>query len=342
MTYTEKAVQGVVNEDFPLWCGESRNTALFKAACRLYGFVQAGTMDKAQADNTLHELASSVGLDLSSTRHTLKSAEKRAKPASLPEGNNDKAQNTIPKIWYPPEEQSDNPTEQWMKGVAKIAARATAQLLEGQGTEIGLDYLYRRGLMSETIHKAGLGYIPPHVRRPLSGTICGLDHTIYLPHGIGIPWRIGDTMVRYQIRRFRPRNDGQKMSQVPFPDNAKPNPLYLPAATLEPVRPTVLVEGEIDALSIWQAAGDLVNVAATGSVAWARTMRNAITLAKSSIVLLAFDGDTADEGAANYWHDILPATRRIYVPFGKDANELLQIAGNSVARQWIESEVNHG
>jgi DNA primase len=340
MTYTETAVQGVINEDFPTWCSESRNTALFKSACRLYGFVQAGTLDKSYADNTLHELANRVGLDPQSTRNTLRSAVQRAKPANIPsDDSSGKTQSIPPSIWYTPEP-PDYPTDQWMTGAARIAERATTQLLSNQGMEIGCAYLYRRGLTDDTIHAAQLGYIPV-LRKPVAGTVCGIDRTIYLPHGIGVPWHLDDKIVRYQIRRLKSRH-GQKMSQIPLPDDAKPNPLYFPAATLIPGRPTVLVEGEIDALSIWQSAGDRVNVAATGSVAWARTMRNALTLAKSSIVLLAFDSDNAGDNAVAYWRDVLPKTKRIYVPFAKDANELLQVAGDSVVRKWVESEVCNG
>ncbi|MBE7556797.1 MAG: toprim domain-containing protein [Anaerolineales bacterium] len=75
-------------------------------------------------------------------------------------------------------------------------------------------------------------------------------------------------------------------------------------------QPVMLLEGEIDCLTVLQAAGDLVVPVATGSVSGARRPRWLARLARASMVLVALDADRAGDTNTRYWLQVLPNARR--------------------------------
>jgi hypothetical protein len=81
--------------------------------------------------------------------------------------------------------------------------------------------------------------------------------------------------------------------------------------------PTVLVEGELDALTIMQETGGAVAAVATAST-----------------VLVAYDSDEAGEAAATWWLDALSNARR-WRPYWADANAMAQ-DGVDIAR-WVRA-----
>jgi DNA primase len=90
----------------------------------------------------------------------------------------------------------------------------------------------------------------------------------------------------------------------------------------------VLVEGEIDALTIVQALGEQVAAVATGSTAGARRSAWVARLSQAPAVLVAFDCDKrqgdgrgAGDKAAAWWLNALPNARRLR-PLLHDANTL--------------------
>ena len=101
--------------------------------------------------------------------------------------------------------------------------------------------------------------------------------------------------------------------------------------TLAPGFGAVLVEGEFDALTIWQHAGGIISSVATGSTSGARRPHWLTRLASCGVVLAAFDDDEAGEEAAAYWLDVLPNARRWRPYYGKDANGLATGGGNVAA-----------
>ena len=163
------------------------------------------------------------------------------------------------------------------------------------------------------------------MRRPPYGG-SGADHKpIWLPAGVTIPWAAGGHTWRVSIRR----PEGTPKYVVA---GGSGNALYR-VATIAPGWAAVLVEGEFDALTIWQHAGGIIASVATGSTTGARRPCWQTRLASCDVVLVAFDSDKAGEEAAAYWLNILPKARRWRPYFGKDANGLA-VAGGDVAA-WI-------
>ena len=96
----------------------------------------------------------------------------------------------------------------------------------------------------------------------------------------------------------------------------------------------MLVEGEIDALSVMQVAG--IAAVATGSSSGSRRHRWVLELKKASDVLIAFDSDDAGEKASEFWFEALPNSKRLR-PYWDDANAMLQEGVD--LKQWVTAGI---
>ena len=186
-----------------------------------------------------------------------------------------------------------------------------------------------RGLAHETIRGASLGYNAGDRRQPASTWGLADNHTpVWLPRGVVIPWTIGGDLWRVNIRR--PVGDPKYIGPAGWG-----NALYR-ADALVPGRPAVLVEGELDALTVEQYAGSVATAVATGTTSGARRTPWLSRLALCSKVLVAFDSDEAGEKASQYWLDVLGDTAvRWRAYYGKDANGLATAGGDLEA--WVRA-----
>ena len=127
---------------------------------------------------------------------------------------------------------------------------------------------------------------------------------------------------RSRLRRLR-RGETKYIGPAGFA-----NALYN-AGSVRLERPVVLVEGEIDALTIVQACGEQIAAVATGSTCGARRGAWVAKLALAPLVLVAFDADKpgadgspgAGDSAAAWWLNALPNALR-WRPLLHDVNSL--------------------
>lgn len=227
------------------------------------------------------------------------------------------------------------PTLTWQARAWELVVQAQDALWSARGAR-ALAWLQRRELTEANISRAGLGYQITDAWEnradwglPLEADRADKPKPVWLPRGIVIPWFIGADLWRINIRR--PAGDPKYIGPAGFG-----NALYN-ADQITPDRPVVLVEGELDALSLEQTAGDLVVPAATGSVTGARRARWIATLAIAPLVLIAFDADQAGDEARQYWLRVLPNSQ-YWRPFWGDANAMHQ--GDSI-REWVLAGLRH-
>lgn len=182
-------------------------------------------------------------------------------------------------------------------------------------------YLIDRGLTEDVITAAELGYNPADQTMNWGGV------DVKLPRGIVIPWEIDRAIWRVNIRV--PAGERRYIQAA-----GCANGLYR-ADHLRPGCTAVLVEGEIDALSILAAGVPGVVPVATGTTSWARLMRWVAKLATAERVLLAFDDDEnqAGEKAADWWGFVLGRKAQRLKPTRHDVNDMLR-AGDDLAA-WI-------
>jgi len=236
----------------------------------------------------------------------------------------------IPSAWdalpLPRHEPLEPPSDAWQGRAIDFCSECIERLWTEEGARARAWLVEKRGLNEQTIMDGSLGYNP--VDRQEAPELWGFeaDHRpVWLPRGITIPWAARGHAWRVNIRR--PEGNPKYVSAA-----GSATALYR-ANMLASGRAAMLVEGEFDALTIWQHAGGIIAAVATGSTTAARRPRWLAPLAACGVVLVAFDSDEAGEEAAAYWLHILPKARRWRPYFGKDANDLAMGGGDVAA--WI-------
>jgi DNA primase len=224
------------------------------------------------------------------------------------------------------------PVGVWAERAWEFVATCQGELMEKMPK--ALNWLRSRTLTDTTLWRTGIGYNPQD--RYLDRAAWGLPQDtgnngkpkkLWLPRGVVIPWIIGSDLWGIRIRR--PAGD-PKYYWIP----GGTMPALYNTDDLTPGRPVVLVEGEIDALTVVQCAGDVIVAVATGSTAGARHAKWITRLELAPVVLVAFDRDKAGEEAAQYWLDLLPNAIRWKPPYG-DVNTFAQSEGADV-RRWVQ------
>jgi hypothetical protein len=238
------------------------------------------------------------------------------------------------------------PNPLWQAHANGHAARCAALLWSDAGARARA-WLHRRGLFDPVLRAFDVGYNPHDAweehaawgltpRAPGAG---GRGRHIWLPRGITFPWYVDGGLWRLNIRRPLTRAEIAGGETKYIGPAGFANALYngsALAARLGAVRPVVLVEGEIDALTIVQACGEDVAAVATGSTGGGRRGPWVARLALAPLVLVAFDADRAGDGAAQWWLDILPQAHR-WRPLDHDVNTLPDPA---TVRAWVMQGLN--
>jgi hypothetical protein len=270
------------------------------------------------------------------------------------------------------------PCKGWQEAGLALLERAERYLWHPRSPEgqQALAYLHQRGFTDETIRAARFGYVPllsdgSWFSEPFSHW--GLDPSalteqqrakgcVRIPNGILIPWFCDGQLWKLAVKR-----PGEQMDYGQILGSA--DGLYN-VDSIEAGKPVMLVEGEFDALSVQQEAGDLIACIATGSVRKGRATHWRDDLELASYVLVAFDNDLPDEHGqkagdegARYWLELLshairwepwalPADKEwedeawnSYMIRFKDCNEMLQYAeafkdwSGTDLRGWIQQGI---
>lgn len=181
------------------------------------------------------------------------------------------------------------------------------------------EWLAGRGLREETLKAWHIGY------RSADRWMHGLR----VPRGIVIPCLVNGEPWYLKVRRPVPPLTGPKYQMV---RGGRPALYGLDYLTGKPV--AVICEGELDALLLWQEAGDLADVVALGS-ATARPHPHFLThLVTARRWLVATDRDRAGEQGAAWWEEFSRRVRRVRPLQGNDLTEFAQAGGD--LRAWVE------
>jgi DNA primase len=219
---------------------------------------------------------------------------------------------------HPKHDPANPPSDEWQYRAILFCQEAEDTLWAPAGARALAWLRDERGLTDETIRGASLGYNPEDRRE--DRVTWGLPSHDDQGQPFKPVW-----LPRVNIRR--PVGDPKYIGPAGWHDA-----LYR-ADTLAPGAAAVLVEGELDALTVCQYAGEIAAAVATGSTAGARRAHWLAELALCGRVLVAFDGDPAGEEAAKYWLDVLTNARRWRAFYGKDANGLATAGGD--LRGWV-------
>jgi DNA primase len=230
------------------------------------------------------------------------------------------------------------PSDTWRAPARAFVDACERALWSPAGAEVRA-YVRGRGLQDDTLQAAHVGYHAEGRHEPWGRWGLAPEpqrRGIWLPRGLVFPWWSGGTLWRVTFRRLAPRGTpicglGKVDGDSHFMVKGSANLLYN-IDDVRPNAPAMLVEAPLDALSIMQAAGDLVAVVAA-STGWGRVERWIGRLALAPVVLLSFDADAAGDSAAAWWRKALGARAKRWRPYWDDPSAMLQ--DGAELRTWV-------
>ncbi|MEL7233775.1 MAG: toprim domain-containing protein, partial [Chloroflexota bacterium] len=211
------------------------------------------------------------------------------------------------------------PSDDWQKAACAVVCAAEDTLWSAEG-EPAMIYLLNRGLQTDTIRRARLGYVPGGIRgwRHLHG----LD----VPCGILIPWFASDQVWAVKVRRA---SGNPKYVQIA---GGSTDGLYN-ADTLTAHHTAVFCEGEFDALVLQQEAGDLLAPVTLGSASARLSRHWHDRLVGQRAIFVCYDQDTAGERGMNRLLKLSPRFQPLLLPEGKDVTDF-HLNGGDV-HEWV-------
>lgn len=225
---------------------------------------------------------------------------------------------------------SIEPSGDWKAAALEAVEQCEARLWSSDG-ERALTYLHeQRGLTSETIRTARLGF-------SVFCLIAGLT----VPGGIVIPWFRKGEVVQLKIRTGSDE-PGQKYRATSWANKERArgdggHPYLYGVDDLEWRTTLCFAEGEFDALLLRQETGDLADVVSLGSAS-ANLPDSARTLPLMYVrVLTLFDADLAGDTCTARLAQQIAGTRSVPLPPGLDITDMWR-AGQDV-RALVEPHV---
>jgi len=213
------------------------------------------------------------------------------------------------------------PDGTWQDYAQRVVERAQKYLWSSASRGMAaLDYLRRRGLTDATIRAAGLGYVPPAEESDL------IYGRVVYPEWLkesGKPVRVavGVTIPHYadgELWGVRIRTQGEIKYMSIVGGRAA---LYWADHIVERM-PIMILEGEFDALVLWQVVGDIINPVAIASASNARLDKRWLPkLVTAPQIVARMDADSAGAKALAKLQTLSPRIKPVDVPQGKDVNE---------------------
>lgn len=208
----------------------------------------------------------------------------------------------------------------WQRKAAQRLASAQHTLASERGRS-GREYLIGRGISEESARAAGLGYERDFTYRNGAGALAQ-------SRAVLIGWRdSGGALVAVRARLLDAQSGDKYRSVV---GSALGGACYI-AGEFRPERPTLIVEGEFDAILAAQSIGGAANVITFGSASATLPAQWVELLAKCPAVLVATDNDSAGEMAAQRLRAVLPSAARAALPSGKDVTDFWRAGGDIAA-----------
>jgi hypothetical protein len=227
--------------------------------------------------------------------------------------------------WKPKDKEA--PPEVWQAKARAFLDDAIKALWTPAGAAVRRWLHDNKGLTETSIRKAMLGYASRDLYAPREAWALPDDKKrVWIPAGLVIPYVVNDVVHRLRIRRTE--STGPRYVIVSGSSSA---PMLLGADKAA----AVVVESELDALLLAQAAGDLAAVVALGNAQAKPDIEAHKLLQNTPLILMGLDADEAGAKAAwDFWPQTYgPKARRWLSILGKDASEANQ-KGLSI-RDWI-------
>lgn len=224
------------------------------------------------------------------------------------------------------------PEEAWIKSAEAVVKDAEREILR---TPEVLAYLEKRGIGMAVVKTFRLGYRreSQNVMRKTWGLDQELDDkTLYLPSGIVIPSTDDkDRVVKLKMRTF-PLEEGRPKYMC-VGGSAR----SMSKHGNRQARVVMVVESELDAITLASYAGHACLFIATGSSAAIPDLLTEYYCERCSRLLIAYDRDDAGRKMCSKWIDQYPQSIPAAVPGGKDVGEA--IANGVDVKKWLLEKI---
>lgn len=231
------------------------------------------------------------------------------------------------------------PCDQWQDQARSFLDKCKKFLWSDQGAKYRA-YLTGRGVTPGIVELAGLGWNqyagyhnPGAWGLPGQKNQKGEEKRLWLPAGLVIPYTTGRDIVRLRIRRDSPG----KGSRFILATGSDTRPMI--SGPDHPV--FLIIESELDALTLWLDTAHLVTVIALGSAQIRPDAELHESLLKAERILVALDSDQAGAKESLWWLKQYKQALRWPVPAGKDPGEAFQQGVDLPV--WVQAglEVDH-
>lgn len=227
-------------------------------------------------------------------------------------GASDISYKPLPAATKPQWKPEQPPSEVWQDLIEDLANKAIACLWSDKG-KIARDYLHGRGITDETIERANLGYIPENKKWYT------IEHGILVPSGITIPSTLNGELWQVRVRRVINATKGDKYKSIG--DGRLVGSLFW-GDYIQPQLPIVIVESEMDCLTLVQVQGDFCPVALS-SASNTLTKHWLTKMIFAPFILLRTDLDEAGQRCQERILALSDSIKPIPVPhLWKDVNEM--------------------
>mgnify|MGYP000915569329 CR=1 FL=1 len=227
------------------------------------------------------------------------------------------------------------PDATWQARARLILGRAQEVLWSDAG-DVGRAYLQARGLQESTLRAWGLGWCPRDVfDTPEQWGLTG--KRIYVPRGVVIPHFVGDELWALKVRRFVGDAPATADNGGKYGGPRGGQITLYGAERLQGQRPLFIVEAELDALLLWQVAGDLVDVVALAGAGRTLPAQWLARLLPYTRIFAALDADKAGTLNATRLAALSARVTPVRVPEGNDMTEYHQAGGD--VRAWVMAVV---
>lgn len=213
------------------------------------------------------------------------------------------------------------PPGDWQEAAWKVVEDCKA-LLWSSGGRGARSYLHNRGLLDQTLRHWHIGFCPR------DKTV----HGLYVARGITIPWIVREAVWKVNVRR-----DGLDKPKYKAVKGSRQS--LFGVGELSGKTDCIVVEGEFDAILLWQEVRETADVLSLGSAVGRLDDRWLSSLLPIKRFWIATDSDEAGEEAARYWLALTGARgKRIVPPAGaKDVTEAWQAGADLKA--WLQEHL---
>lgn len=219
---------------------------------------------------------------------------------------------------------ADDENRNYFRGKARKLKKYFVPLLYKPGGKLGADFLLSRGLLPETWEAFRLGFYP---KASLSDT----EGKQKAP-AIAIPWLDENRVpfaIRYRFLEFQyyvDKKGKDREEKITVIGGSRFKGQYFGLHLLQGRDILVIIEGEINGMSVWQVTGGAVDVLSVGSELSSITGDKMIEIVKRyPLVLVWFDKKSVTEKKSRELSSkVQKAIFRCFSPGEMDANDMLQ------------------